>query len=68
MTQRVEWPIAMMHGHPLVDVEMPWCGIGIPVGLSGSSRWTGEHAVGAENVPPVAFWWARGGGQCEGVL
>ena len=47
---------------------MPWCGKGIPVGLSGSSRWTEEHAVGAENLPPVAFWWARGGGQCEGVL
>ena len=30
--------------------------------LSGLLRWTGEHAVGAENLPPVAFWWARGGG------
>ena len=38
------------------------------MGLSGSLRWTEEHAVGAENLPPVAFWWARGGGQCEGVL
>ena len=38
------------------------------MGLSGSSRWTGEHAAGAENLPPVAFWWAQGGGQCEGVL
>ncbi len=47
---------------------MPWCGRGIPVGLSGLLQWTGEHAVGAENLPPVAFWWARGGGQCEGVL
>ncbi len=26
MTLRVEWPIAMMHGHPLVDVDnaMVW--------------------------------------------
>ena len=22
MTLRVEWPIAMMHGHPLVDAEI----------------------------------------------
>ena len=38
------------------------------MGLSGSSRWTREHAVGAENLSPVAFRWARGGGQREGVL
>ncbi len=68
MTLRVEWPIAMMHGHPWLMWMMPWCGRGIPVGLSGSSRWTGEHAIWAENLPPVAFWWGRGGGQCEGLL
>ena len=45
-----------------------WCGKGIPVGSSRPSRWTREHAAGAENLSPVAFWWARGGGQCEGVL
>ena len=68
MTLRVEWPIAMMHGHPLVDVDNAMVWYRIPVGLSGSSHSTGEHAVWAENLPPVAFWWARGGGQCEGVL
>ncbi len=38
------------------------------MGLSGSLRWTGDHAVGDKNLPAVAFCWARGGGQCEGVL
>ena len=35
------------------------------MGSSRPSRWTREHAAGAENLSPVAFWWARGGGQCE---
>ena len=38
------------------------------MGLSRPSLWTREHAAGAENLSSVAFWWARGGGQCEGVL
>ena len=32
------------------------------MGLSRPSQWTREHAAGAENLSPVAFWWARGGG------
>ena len=35
------------------------------MGSSRPSRWTREHAAGAENLSPVAFWWARGSGQCE---